>query len=348
LRSALAPCRTRHRDFIEEITRYGGLQAGELMVKVAYWPSMAGQEIAAALRAIPGVELALAHNAPELAAALPDAEVLVIGAHFFDAKVAATLKEQARRLRFIQSFTAGYEEMQAHGVPQGVLVANAGDAWSPAVAEHGMALLLALVKCLPAAIFSQRERRWDRSHAARMDGLAGRTVAIVGYGSIGREFARRAKAFGMRTVALSRSAKPDALADESLPMSALLPALGRADAVLVAAPYSRETHHLIGRREFAACKKGAILINVARGGLVDPQALAEALRDGHLSGAGIDVTEPEPLPDGHALWAAQNLIVTPHVAGASGQVGRDRLAAVVSENVARFVRGEPLRHLVEL
>jgi len=317
-------------------------------MKVAFWPSIAGREIEASLRKIPGADLAVVDELDKLAAAAPEIEVLVIGGHFFDGRVAELLRTRARRLRFIQSFTAGYEGLQAHGVPPGVVVANAGDSWSPAVAEHGMALLLALVKCLPHAIINQSRGAWDRSQTARMGSLEGQTLAIVGFGSIGHEFARRARPFGMRIVGLSRRAKPDPLADEVQPVSALNAVLARADVVLVAVPYSKDTHHLIGANELAACKRGAILINVARGGLVDPIALAAALASGRLGAAGTDVTEPEPLPAGDPLWGAPNLIITPHVAGASGPVGRDRLARFVAANVARFVAGEPVSCVVTL
>ena len=317
-------------------------------MKVAFWPSIAGREIEASLRRIPGAELTVVDDLDKLAAAAPEIEVLVIGGHFFDGRVADVLRTRARRLRFIQSFTAGYEGLQVHGVPPGVVVANAGDSWSPAVAEHGMALLLALVKCLPHAIINQSRGTWDRSQTPRMGSLEGQTLAIVGFGSIGHEFARRARPFGMRIVGLSRRAMPDPLADEVQPVSALHAVLARSDVVLVAVPYSKDTHHVIGAGELAACKRGAILINVARGGLVDPVALAAALASGQLGAAGIDVTEPEPLPDGDPLWGAPNLIITPHVAGASGPVGRARLAGFVAANVARFVAGEPVICVVTL
>jgi phosphoglycerate dehydrogenase-like enzyme len=317
-------------------------------VQVAFWPSIAGREIEASLRNIPGADLAVVDDIDKLAAAAPAIEALVIGGHFFDGRVAEVLRMRAKRLRFVQSFTAGYEGLQMHGVPPGVVVANAGDSWSPAVAEHGMALLLALVKCLPHAILNQSRGTWDRSQTPRMGSLETQTLAIVGFGSIGREFARRAKPFGMRIVGLSRSAKPDPLADEVHTMSALRAVLARADVVLVAVPYSKETHHMIGADEIAACKRGAILINVARGGLVDPAALAAALASGQLGAAGTDVTEPEPLPAGDPLWSAPNLIITPHVAGASGPVGRERLAGFVAANVARYVAGEPVNCVVTL
>jgi phosphoglycerate dehydrogenase-like enzyme len=317
-------------------------------VKVAFWPTIAGEEIAARLREVPGVELALVASVDELAAAAPAMEALVIGGHFFDAKVAEVLRARAPRLRFIQSFTAGYEGLEAHGVPPGVVVANAGDSWSPAVAEHGMAILLALVKCLPDAILNQPRHRWDRSQTTRMGSLEGLTLAIVGFGSIGHAFARLAQPFGMRIVGLSRSAQPDPLADEVHPIGELRTVLARADVVLVAAPHTAATDKLIGACELAACKRGAILLNLARGGLVDQRALADALRSGQLGGAGTDVTDREPLPADDPLWDCPNLILTPHLAGANGPVGRNRLAAFVAGNVARFVSGKPPEHVVEL
>jgi phosphoglycerate dehydrogenase-like enzyme len=317
-------------------------------LKLVFWPGIAGREIEARLREIPRAELTIAENAEQLADAAADIETLVIGGHFFDANVAGILRTKAKRLRLIQLFTAGYEGLQIHGVPPRVVVANAGDSWSPGVAEHGMALLLALVKCLPHAIANQSVHKWERSHARRMDTLEGKTLAIVGFGSIGHEFARRAKVFGMHIVGLSRSAKPDPLADEVRPVSELNSVLARADVVLVAVPYSKATEHIIGAEQLAACKTGALLINLARGGLVDSAALGAALQSGRLGGAGTDVTDPEPLPADDPLWDCPNLIITPHVAGASGPIGRSRLAGFVAANVARFVAGEPVTHVVTL
>ena len=317
-------------------------------MKIVLWPSIAGQEIAAQLRQIPGAELAVVEDVAQLSAAIPDAEALVIGGHFFKADAAKVLHERAAKLRFIQTFTAGYEGLQEHGVPPGVTVANAGDAWSPAVAEHGMALLLALVKCLEPTILNRPKHAWDRTHTVRMGSLEGMTLAIVGYGSIGRSFARLARPFGMRIVGLRRTVQADPLVDEVRPIAELNAVLARADVMLVAVPYSKDTEKMIGAVQFDACKPGALLINLARGGLVDQRAMAAALKSGKLGGAAVDVTDPEPLPAEDPFWDSPNLILTPHVAGASGPVGRNRLAAFVGANVARFVAGEPVTHVVTL
>ena len=121
-----------------------------------------------------------------------------------------------------------------------------------------------------------------------------------------------------------------------------------ADVMLVAVPYSKDTEKMIGAIQFDACKPGALLINLARGGLVDQRAMSAALKSGKLGGAAVDVTDPEPLPADDPFWDSPNLILTPHVAGASGPVGRNRLAAFVGANVARFVAGEPVTHVVTL
>lgn len=316
--------------------------------KVLLWPSLAGREIAARLREVRGAETAIVESVEQLGANAQEAEVLVIGGHFFSAKVAEVLRERARRLRFIQSITAGYEGIQAHGVPAGVVVANAGESWSPGVAEHGMAMLLALTKRLPQYVVNQTQHTWDRSPAQQMGSLEGQTLVIAGFGSIGRDFARRAKAFGMRVIGVSRSARPDPAADEVCAVPEFDAALARADVLLITVPYSKATHHMFGAQQFAACRRGAVLINLARGGLVDQAALAAALGSGQLGGAALDVTSPEPLPADDPLWACPNLIISPHVAGACGPVGRARLAEFIGGNVERFVAGQPVTHVVTL
>lgn len=318
------------------------------MVKVVFWPGIGSGEIGARLRAIAGAQVVVVEDVPQLAAAIPDAEVLVMSGHFYKPEAAQAVNREAKKLRLIQTFTAGYEGLQQHGVPPGVVVANAGDSWSAGVAEHGMALLLALVKYLPTAILNQPRHAWERAQTAHMGSLEELTLCSIGFGGIGRAFARFARPFGMRIIALRRNPQPDPLADEVRPITELNAVLGRSDAILIAAPHSRETDKMLGAAQFAACRKGALLVNVSRGGLIDQPALAAALRSGQLAGAAVDVTDPEPLPPGDPFWDCPNLIITPHLAGASGPVGKRRLGEYVGANVERYVRGEALRHVVQL
>lgn len=318
------------------------------MVKVVFWPGIGSGEIGARLRAISGAQIVLVDDVPQLAAAIPDAEVLVMSGHFYKPEAAQAVNGRAKKLRLIQTFTAGYEGLQQHGVPPGVLVANAGDSWSAGVAEHGMAMLLALVKHLPTAILNQPRHAWERAQTAHMSSLEELTLCSIGFGGIGRAFARFARPFGMRVIALRRNPQPDPLADEVRPISELNAVLARSDVIFIAAPHSRETDKMLGKAQFAACRKGALLVNVSRGGLIDQPALAAALKSGQLGGAAVDVTDPEPLPPSDPFWDCPNLIITPHLAGASGPVGRRRLGEYVAANVERFVRGEPLQHVVRL
>jgi phosphoglycerate dehydrogenase-like enzyme len=184
--------------------------------------------------------------ASELPVALRDAHALVMPAQPYDARLAALLREGAPALRLIQLLTAGYDPLQVHGVPPGVRVATAGDSWSPAVAEHAIALMLAMVKRLPAAFAAQARRAWQPQIGQGMGTLSGRTLVIVGCGSIGREAARRAAGLGMRVIGVARTVRPIAGADEVVDASRLDVTLGRADVVLVAVPSNPATRGLIG------------------------------------------------------------------------------------------------------
>jgi phosphoglycerate dehydrogenase-like enzyme len=169
--------------------------------------------------------------------------------------------------------------------------------------------------------------------APRASSLEGATLAIVGYGRIGKEIAQRAKPFGPRIVAVSRTPVSDALIDEFHPLGELHQVLGTADAVAIAIALTPQTRHLFDARAFAACKRGSLLVNIARGGVIDQAALCEALASGQLGAAGLDVTDPEPLPDGDPLWHAPNILISPHYAGAGSPKSIERIAASVIDNL---------------
>ncbi len=302
--------------------------------------------LGAAIAAVAGARLRVAQTHDEVPALVAGADALVFPGVAYDAAIAAAVRS-APRLAWMQLASAGFDRIEAHGVPVRVVVTNAGDSWSSAVAEHALALLLALARHLPEAARAQARGEWRRKIMAGTVSLEGATLAVVGFGSIGREVARRARAFGMRVLAVRRSAQPSAEADATFGPERLYEVFAQADAVVVALPQSAETERLFDARAFSACKRGAYLVNVARGGIVDQEALVAALTEGRLGGAGLDVTSPEPLPEGHALWTAPNCIVTPHVAG-SGPAAYARLAALVGDNVRRFVAGEPLRNPIEV
>jgi phosphoglycerate dehydrogenase-like enzyme len=303
--------------------------------------------IIARLKQVPGVELIAVETEDELAAAIPDAELLLLPDSHYSAETAQILKERAKKLSWIQLLSAGYDAVGRHGYPGNVAVSNAGPAFAPAVATQAMGLLLGIQRQFPILLADQKKHAWDKGGAReRCTAPIDSTVAVLGFGYIGSEIGRLLQAFGAHVVALTRSAKPHPYADESLSIDALRTVLPRADAVIVALAASPETRHLIGAPEFAQMKRSAVIVNIARGYIIDGAALGSALRDGTIAGAGLDVTEPEPLPPDNQLWDAPNLIIAPHMAGAPGAVTAKRLAQVVEENVTRRLKGEALAHTV--
>lgn len=321
-------------------------------MRIVYWARLqiARQEIIAALQAMPGVQLQVTASLQETLQALPGADglVLVHGPQSEAQQVLALLRAKENTVRWMHFISAGREGYEELGWPPGVTVTYAGGGVSPAVAEHAMALLLALGRRVPEMVSIVMARRsFDRTLVApRARSLEGATLAIVGYGHIGRELAKRARAFDMRILAVARSPRRDEFVDEAFPLERLRDALAQADAVVLAIALTPETTHLLGDAEFAACKPGALLVNVARGGVVDQAALARALASGRLGAAGLDVTEPEPLPPGDPLWDAPNVLISPHFAGSGSPRSVQRLAAGVADNLRRLMAGEPLQHVV--
>jgi phosphoglycerate dehydrogenase-like enzyme len=273
---------------------------------------------------------------------LGDADALWAWPAFYDAELVALLARHRPRLRWVQLPTMGYDPVELHGVPHGVTVTTAGDAYAPTVAEHAITLLLALVRRLPEFVRNAEQHRWDQSGAVAIGTLHDATVAVVGFGNIGREVAVRLRGFGARVIAVTRSGRQDPLADEVVAADRLFDALARSDAVVLAVPLNPQTRHLIDARALAAMRPHAIVVNVARGGVVDQAALATALAEGKLGGAGLDVTDPEPLPADDPLWALPNALITPHVAGYGGDVAPRRILALVERNLRNFIDGRPL------
>ena len=319
-------------------------------MRVVYWArlGLARAAITERLRAVPGCELVVAETIDELLAVLPGAAALVL----YDApraearRVVDAIAAPGSTLRWLHFVSAGREGFDAVDLPAGPLISYAEGAVAPTVAEHAMALLLALARRVPEMVTQAAAQRWDRGLATRAISLEGATLAIVGTGAIGIEWARRARAFGMHCVGVSRRALPHADLDESLPLTELPAVLARADAVGVAIALTTQTRQLIGAAELAACKRGALLVNVGRGGLVDQAALCAALHAGQIGGAGLDVTDPEPLPADAPLWTCPNVLISPHFGGSGSAASIRRLAGGVEDNLRRLMAGAPLLGLV--
>ena len=314
-------------------------------MKIVAQASLGKAQIVERLKASPGADVRVVDDAAAAIRELPDADAFVCVDFFYSAEIAAAAGA-AKGLRAIQLLTAGYDRVAQYGAPAGVPVCNAGEAYAPAVATHALALLLALQRQVPAILADQPKHAWERGFAPRLTTPASGATAVIGLGPIGLEIARLLRAFGARVVGVNRSGTPNAAVDETCAVAALASVLPRVEAIVLALPLTPDSRHLLGAREFALCRKSAVVVNVARGAVMDQNALAEALGRGLIAGAAVDVTEPEPLPPEHPLWNAPNLILSPHCAGACGPLAGERLAALAGDNIDRLARGEPLRHVV--
>lgn len=315
-------------------------------MRIVFGTKVARAPVLKALQGIAGIDLVAVDDLSEVAALVKDADALVISdPRGADGRaIAAALREPGCRVRWVQLLTAGADGLLAHGVPGHVAITNQGGAVAPAVAEHAMTMILAMARRIGAIIERSARHEWNKEFTPPLMSLEGRTLAIVGYGNIGRELAKRARGFDMKILGVSRSLAADPLVDEMHPMSALHDVLGRAEVVALCVASVAATRHVVNAGTFAAMRKGAFFINVTRGETVDQAALKQALDSGHLAGAFLDVTQPEPLPPDDPLWNAANLIISPHTAGAGGTGTGGRIAAVVSENVVRFRAGQALVH----
>lgn len=271
------------------------------------------------------------------------------GAVGFGGHDVAAMVRAATGLRWVQVWSAGVEPYVS--IPElrdsDIVLTNAKIIQGPEIADHAFALLLTLTRDIKY-FDEQMETGWgERSSRIPMVELRGRTALVIGLGGIGTQVAQRAAGFGMRVLAIDPKdipiqrdvesvGRPDEL-DERLP---------EADVVFSCVPRTPESEGMLGARQFELMKDGVYLINVSRGAIVNTEALVAALRSGKVAGAGLDVTDPEPLPAGHPLWAMNNVIITPHVAGFSDRLG-ERQRELFRENVERFATGRPLRNVVD-
>jgi phosphoglycerate dehydrogenase-like enzyme len=254
----------------------------------------------------------------------------------------------ARNLRWVHVFNAGTDHpVFQRLLERGVRLSSSAGASAQPIAQTALAALLWLARGFPHWQDAQRRRAWERLPDAETPrDLSGQTLVIVGLGGIGRELARLARALGLRVIGVRRSpASPDDPVDELHPPAALDQLLPRADWLALACPLTPETRRMIDARALALLPRGARVLSVGRGEVMDEAALAEALAKGHLAGAYLDVFEVEPLPAASPLWDLPNVIVTPHNSAASRGNER-RQAESFLANLARFGCGQPLLHEV--
>lgn len=254
----------------------------------------------------------------------------------------------AQQLKWVQITSAGVKPyLYPELVGSDVVMTNAQTLSSAAIADHGFAMLLALTRKLNHFIPDRTNETW-RGGNYGLEELEGKTALVIGTGGIGSNVARRAKAFGMTVIGVDPEEFPPRLSfDRMVYPDRLDEVIPEADAVFVCAPHTKYSEGMIGPKQFERMKRGSYFIALSRGKVYDMPALVKALDSQHLAGAGVDVTDPEPLPKGHPLWKFENAIITPHVA-TQGLLGTKLRLEVYKENIARFAAGETLRNIVDM
>jgi phosphoglycerate dehydrogenase-like enzyme len=294
-------------------------------------------------------EIAFLHTSDEQAAAMEASDAHVI----FTSRMASSAIQNATRLKWVQSSASSVSTLPLQDLAaRGILVTNTRTLQGPPIAEHVMGGLLVLARRFNLTLAAQRERRWIQNELSGEDVpwcLDGKAMTILGLGSIGSETARRAHAFGMKITAVRRrttETRPS-FVDRILGPGELDVALRGCDVLVIAAPFLVSTDRLITAREFSLMNRGALLVNVARGRIVNEADMIDALRSGQLGGAVLDVFDHEPLDTSSALWQLPDVIVTPHIASLRPNHWND-VVDLFSENLRRFRRGEPLLNSVDL
>jgi phosphoglycerate dehydrogenase-like enzyme len=255
--------------------------------------------------------------------------------------LATNLDQLVHRVKWVHSFSTGVDSLPEAAFKAEVLTCSRGAGAVP-ISEFVLAAMLAFEKKIPDVWIHDVPEHWN---FADLGGLSGRSLGLIGLGGIGEAVAQRALAFGMDVSAFRRRQLPSSIRDVRM-VSSLEEVLSGADHLVVAAPYTPRTHHLLDADAFSRMRPGVHLVNIARGGLVDQDALRVALDDGMVAMATLDTVDPEPLPAGHWLFTHPKVRVSPHVSWSSPEGGR-RIFELFLENLGRYVRSEPLEGVVD-
>lgn len=312
-------------------------------------PNLMPARLAELKRVAPDIEFIPARTVEDAAKVVGEADGVV-------GYCSADIVKAGKNLRWIQVGHAGVDkDLSAELINSEIVLTNTQRLFGPQVADQAFALLLGLTRGLDRAYHGEENGksakptpRWDwLKENVKPQELHGKTILVIGLGGIGTQIAKRAHAFDMRVCAVDPKdmERPDFVLRLDKPAK-LMELLPQADVVVAACPLTQETRGLLGAQQFAAMKKTAYLINIARGGVVQTPALVEALEKKQLAGAGLDVTDPEPLPDGHPLWKLPNVVISPHLGGQSPDA-LERQWLLYRENVRRFAVGEPLLCVVD-
>ena len=337
-------------------------------MRLVFYPPVESDWIAQIAELAPDLEVINAAISEEAARAIREADALsgqvkaevlaaatseealeaIREADAFCGYITPQLLAAAAKLRWIQAPRIGLEHYMFPALEHSdVVLTNTRGMLADLVADHAMALVLALARLLPTYVRQQSAHHWQ-THVPLID-LPGATMGIIGLGAIGVELAKRAAAFDMRIVAVDpRRTEPPPQVTAIYQPDRLADLLSQSDVVVICAPHTRETEKMIRAEQLRQMKKTAYLVNVGRGAIVDLADLIEALRAGVIAGAGLDVVEIEPLPADHPLWETPNVFITPHAASECPFDKTElRKRQIIMENIRRFVAGEPLLNVVD-
>ena len=276
-------------------------------------------------------------------------EVTVKDADIIVGNVLPSYIKESKKLKLLQLNSAGTDGYTAPGIlPEHALLTNATGAYGLAISEHMIGMLLSLMKRLNTYCDNMKEGKW--ADAGNVNSIYGSNTLVVGLGDIGNEFAVRMSALGSHVYGIKRreSEKPSYI-EKMYRMDEIKEALRDADIVAAALPSTPETYKIFNKEIFNAMKRGTYFINVGRGTAVNTEALLEAVREGIIAGAGLDVTDPEPLPAEHPLWHTPGVLITPHVSGGYHlKQTHDRIIDIAARNIVHIINGEPVENLVDM
>ena len=284
--------------------------------------------------------IVLARSSADFAREIADADGVIGG-------ISRDLFGKAKKLKWVQTYSAGVEAYRwKEFLESSIVLTNCKIVQGPNIADHAMALLLALTRGLNGFFADKTKDEWNREGHDLLE-LQNMTAVVIGVGGIGSQIAQRAHGFGMKVIGVdTQDLPPNNNVTRMVYPSQLDTVLPLADVVFVSAPLTPESRKMMGPRQFEMMKKDSFFVAVSRGGLYDTPALVKALDSKKLAGAGLDVTDPEPLPKGHPLWKFPNVVIPPHVAGNSPG-SHERRRGVFIENIGHFVRNEPMRNVVD-
>ncbi len=300
------------------------------------------------LKEFPEVEAVKAHDLEALADALDGAEIFHVYNSAFTAEFARLVRDRGRALKWIQFTTVGIDVALRMGLPDGVWVTNSGDVSQRVLAGHAIALMLGVMRGFRRFEPLRAERDYARQTLPRyMMAPEGGRMLILGMGRIGQDIARKAKAFDMEVICVTRAPAPAVPEiDRVVAREKIDQVLPTADVVMIAMPLDASTQGFLSAERIALMKETAILVNISRGKVVDEAALARALAENRIFGAGLDAFAREPLPAESPLWDLPNVLMTPHVGGSGGRELWRRMSELVRDNTRRYLSGAPLKHVV--